>query len=138
MRHLLSVVVNAVAIWVATLLLPGMHISTEQGTERTVVTYLVIGAIFGVVNAIVRPIVTFVSLPLYIITLGLFSFVVNAAMLWLTSRLAGAFGLAFHLDSFFWTAVLGAIVVSIVSALGHALIPKRSLPRRRDDYAAAR
>lgn len=75
---LIKVLVNAVAIWVATAVIPGVEVSGDS-TGRTIVTLLVVGAIFGVVNAIIKPVVKLFSFPFfYILTLGLFAFVVNA------------------------------------------------------------
>jgi putative membrane protein len=79
--------------------------------------------IFGVVNAIVRPIVSLLSIPLYILTLGLFFFVVNALMLMLTSWIADQVGVPFEVDGF-WTAVFGAIVISLASAAIGMLLPE--------------
>jgi putative membrane protein len=75
---------------------------------------LVVALVFGVLNASVRPILTIVTLPLLIVTLGLFTFVLNAVMLWLTSGVSDALGLGFHVDGFV-AAFLGALVVSVVS-----------------------
>ncbi len=122
MRFVVSVVVNALAIWVATWLLSGMSVDSGGGPGSQVLTYLAIGLIFGVVNAIIRPIVVVLSIPFYILTLGLFTFIVNALMLWLTSSVAGWVGVGFHVDDFFWTAVLGALVVSIVSVVVNGVI----------------
>ena len=80
-----------------------------------VLAYLFIGLIFGVVNALVRPIVSLLSLPITILTLGLFTIVINAAMLYLTSWLSSYTPVHFTIDSFFWTAVLAAIIITVVS-----------------------
>jgi putative membrane protein len=110
MRFVIRLIVNAAALWVAIRLVPGI---TFAGDE---VMLLVVALIFGVVNAFVRPVLTLLSLPILILTLGLFTFVLNALMLWLTSWLSGALGLGFHVAGF-WPAFLGALVVTIVSAL---------------------
>lgn len=138
MRVLGTVVINAVAIWVATWLLPGLTVARDQGTMNSVITFLAIGVVFGVVNAVVRPVVKFLAFPLYILTLGLFAFIVNAAMLWLTSEIAGWFGLGFHLDSFFWTAVLGAVIISVVAMLGHVVLDGALSSRDEDRRALSR
>lgn len=122
MRFLVSVVVNALAIWVATWLLSGMSVDSSGGTGSQLVTYLAIGLVFGLVNAIIRPIVVILSIPFYILTLGLFTFIVNALMLWLTSSVAGWVGLGFHVDDFFWTAILGALVISVVSVVVNGVL----------------
>lgn len=110
MRFLLRLLITAAALWVATRIVSGI---TYTGSGWTL---LGVALVFGLVNAIVRPILTFVTFPLYILTLGLFTFVVNALMLWLTSALSRSLGLGFHVAGFgaaFW----GALVVSIVSFL---------------------
>jgi putative membrane protein len=118
---LLRVLVNGAAIWVAAAVVPGVELG-EGSTTDTILTVLLVGLIFGVVNALVKPFVKLVTLPLYILTLGLFSLVVNALLLWLTSWLSGRLDLAFGVDGF-WAAVLGGLVVSIVSVVLDALLP---------------
>lgn len=107
MQFLITVAVNTIALWVAVYLLPGLEFNGEWWQ------WLVLGLIFGVVNAIVKPIAKLLTLPLTIITLGLFLFVVNALMLLLTSALAGVFLSAFTVSSF-WDAILGAIIIAVV------------------------
>lgn len=119
----IKVVVNALAIWVATLVVTGISVEGGDGLGSQVVTYLVVGLIFGVVNAVVKPVVRLVALPLYVLTLGLFTFVVNAFMLQITSWLSQVTPLTFAIDEFFWTAVLGAVVVTLVSMVLHLLLP---------------
>ena len=85
-------------------------------------TLLVVGAIFGVITSVVRPIVNLLSLPLIILSLGLILLVTNALMLLLTSEVADTFDLHFHVDGF-WTAVFGAIVISIASMVARAILP---------------
>ena len=116
MRTLVKVAINAAAIWVAAALLEGMTLADGFTTNSTkLVTALVVGALFGVVNALVRPLAKLLGLPFLVLTLGLFIFVINAAMLMLTSWLAGQLGFAFHIDRFWPTAVVGAAIVSVVS-----------------------
>lgn len=118
MRTLVKVGINAAAIWVAAALFDGITLADGFTTNSSkLLTALVIGALFGVVNTLVRPVAKFFGLPFLVLTLGLFIFVINAAMLMLTSWLAGHLGLAFHIDRFFPTAVLGALVVTFVSWL---------------------
>ena len=74
-------------------------------------------------NALVKPIVTLFSLPFIVLTLGLFTLVVNALMLQLTSWLAGALNLDFHIDAFFWDAIFGALIITFVSLLLNILLP---------------
>ncbi|MFJ5862130.1 phage holin family protein [Pseudarthrobacter sp. NPDC092439] len=129
MRIILRVIINAAALWVASWILPGLDITTSaaseavaktgvtQGSETTgvVLAYLFIGAIFGVVNALVRPVVSFLALPLTVLTLGLFTIVINAAMLYLTAWISSYTPVKFTIDSFFWTAVLAAIIITLIS-----------------------
>jgi putative membrane protein len=105
---IVRVVVNAVALAVAWLIL-------RPRIEVADVTSLVIAAvIFGVVNALVKPVVTLLTCPLVILTLGLFTFIINAAMLGLTSWLSEQFAIGFRVDGFL-TALVGAVIVTIVS-----------------------
>jgi putative membrane protein len=110
MPFLIRLLVNAVALWVATRLVPGV---THTGDALTLV---VVALVFGVVNAFIRPIAKILAFPLILITLGLFALVVNALMLWLTSSLSTTLGLGFHVSGF-GAAFFGALVVSIVSTL---------------------
>ncbi len=121
MKMILTILADAVAIWVAAYLLDGIEIGGE-GTSFWL-TLLGVAVIFGVLNAIVKPVLKLLSLPLIVLTLGLFLFVVNALMLSLTSWLSGVVGLDFTVESFFWDAVLGAIIVSAVSLVVDMLLP---------------
>ncbi len=136
MRSLfLRVIVNALALWIASWILPGLNISTSattgavassgvtQGTDviGVALAYLFIGLIFGIVNALVKPLVSLLSLPITILTLGLFTVVINAAMLYLTSWLSAYTPVRFTIDSFFWTAVLAAIIITLVSLVAGRL-----------------
>ena len=125
----MRVIINGLALWIASWLLPGLDISTTAATEAVaktgvsqgtdaagiVLAYLFIGLIFGLVNAFVRPVVSFLALPITILTLGLFTVVINAAMLYLTSWISSYTPVQFTIDSFFWTAVLAAIIITIIS-----------------------
>jgi len=117
-------VVNAAALGVAVWLFDGITLTADT-TGGRVGTLLVVGAIFGVVTSVVRPIVNLLSLPLIILTLGLMLFVTNALMLLLTSKIADTFNLEFHVEGF-WTAVFGAIVISITSMIVESLLPDAS------------
>ena len=108
MSVLLRLLINAAALWVATRLVEGISFT------GTVPTLLGVALVFGVVNAVIRPILTILTLPFLILTLGLFTFVLNAVMLLLTSSVSDALGLSFHVRDF-WSAFVGALVVSIVS-----------------------
>ena len=123
------VLINGLALWVASWILPGLDISTSattdavaqtgisQGTDvaGTALAYVFIGLIFGLVNAFIRPLVSFLSLPITILTLGLFTIVISAAMLYLTSWISSFTPVHFTIDSFFWTAVFAAIIITLIS-----------------------
>lgn len=118
---IVRLVINAIALWVATLIVGGVEIQNGS-TQEQVLTILVVAIIFAVINIVVRPVVKLLSLPLYILTLGLFTFIVNALMLWLTSWVAGQLDVSFHVDGF-WPAVLGGLVITFVSWLLNLLLP---------------
>jgi putative membrane protein len=113
----IQTVINGVALWVAAWAVPGITFGTGQSTSSTFWTVAVVALIFGLVNALVRPIAALLSLPFIILTLGLFIFILNAAMLQLTSWLAGKFDLAFHVDEFFWDAIWGSLIITFVSLI---------------------
>lgn len=133
MSFLLRVLVNALAIWVAAWILPGMGIAADPSvvsavggeTAASVLAYLFVGLVFGVVNAVVRPVLTVLSLPITCLTLGLFAIVVNAAMLWLTSWLSSFTPLRLEIDSFLWTAVLATLIIGVVSLVMGWIVPDR-------------
>lgn len=124
MKFVLWLVVNAAALGVAVWLFDGITLTADT-TGGRIGTLLVVGAIFGVITSVVRPIVNLLSLPLIIVTLGLMLLVTNALMLLLTSKVADSLGLGFHVEGF-WTAVFGAIVISIASMVVEALLPDPS------------
>jgi len=107
----------AVAIWLL------QNITLDGGsTERKALTLVLVALIFGLVNSVVKPAVQLVALPLFFLTLGLITLVINALMLLLTSWLAGLFDLSFHVSGF-WTAVLGGLIISIVSWALNVVLP---------------
>ena len=128
MRFLLRILANAAALAVATFLLSGITLTSDTMAGKTL-TLLIVALIFGIVNAIVKPILAFFSIPLLLLTLGLFLLVINACMLLLTSWLAGTFGLGWEVDGF-WVALIGSIIVSIVSFLVNAFLPDPDTGRR--------
>ncbi len=105
--------VNAVALWVASRLVGGIDLTGEFWPV------LLVAAVFGLVNALIKPIALLLSIPLLVITLGLFTFVVNALMLWLTAMLVGALSV----DGF-WAALLGSVIISLVSFLFSVILPE--------------
>jgi putative membrane protein len=133
-RIVLLVLVNALALWIAAWILPGVAVvntgtsglDTSNATVNKVLAFVFIGLVFGVVNALVKPVVKILSLPVTILTLGLFTIVINAAMLWLTSWLSSYTPVHFTIDHFFWTAVLAALIISLVSMLMGGLTRSRA------------
>jgi len=102
--------INAVALYVAVLIVPGIELSGDW----TGVLWLAL--ISGLLNALVRPLLKLLTCPLIILTLGLFTILINTALLLLTSRIGQTFGIGLSVDGF-WTAVLGSLVISIVSVI---------------------
>ena len=121
MRFLIWVIVNALALAAATWLLGGITL-TGATTGDQAVTLVLVALIFGVVNAVVRPVVKLLSLPFIILTLGLLIFVINALMLLFTSWLSEQFGLGFEVDGF-WTAVFGALIVNVATWVLELVLP---------------
>lgn len=121
---IIRLLANAVALAVASWIVGGI---TLQGatTGKRVLTLLVVAAIFGVVNAIVKPVVKVLSFPLLILTLGLLTFVINAAMLLLTSWITDKLDVQFHVDGF-WAALFGALIISIVGMIINAVLPEKA------------
>ncbi|HET8988087.1 MAG TPA: phage holin family protein [Humibacillus sp.] len=113
----ITTVINGIALWVAAWAVPGITFGDNMSTSTTIWTVAIVALIFVLVNALVRPIAALLSLPFIILTLGLFIFILNAAMLQLTSWLAGKFDLAFHVNEFFWDAIWGALIITFVSLL---------------------
>lgn len=116
MRFLIWLLTNAIALAVAAWLLPGIRIQGADWQDKAV-PLIVVALILGVVTAIVKPIVKLLSLPLIILTVGLFLLVINAAMLLLTEKLADAFDLGFTVADFWPSAVLGGVVITLVTWL---------------------
>ncbi|MFI5616011.1 phage holin family protein [Streptomyces sp. NPDC051567] len=114
---------NAAALAVAVWLLAGITLD-DGSLGRQTLTLILVALVFGLVNFIVKPVVKLLSLPLFILTLGLFTLVVNALMLLLTSWLAEQFDLSFHVDGF-WTAVVGGLIISVVSWAVNMVLPDK-------------
>ena len=123
MRFVLWVVVNALALAAATALLDGIELSARS-TEDQIVTMVIVALVFGVINAVIAPVVKLLSLPFIILTLGLMLLVINALMLLLTGWVAQQLDLGFRVDGF-WTAVLGAIIVTIATWVLEAVFPDK-------------
>jgi len=107
--------VTGLALWVVTLIVPGISFVGGETDLQRIGIVLVVAIIFGLVNAVIKPFVQLLSIPLYILTLGLFHVVINALMLWITSWITEHtthWGL--QIDRFWWTAIWAAIVLSLV------------------------
>ncbi|MDM7830008.1 phage holin family protein [Cellulomonas edaphi] len=122
MAFAIRILINGVAIWLATVLLSGLDVVGYDSDWEHVAIILLIALVFGIVNAVVKPIVAFLSIPLYILTLGLFTLVVNALMLMLTAWVTEFTDWGLRIDDF-WTAVLGALIISLVSFFLSLLLP---------------
>lgn len=119
---ILRLVITAVSLWIATLVIDGIALNTESVPGK-IGTLLAVAVIFGIVNAVLRPIVKTIGCGLYVLTLGLIAVVVNGLLFLLTSWIAGQFDLPFHVDDFWPSAVLGALLVGIVSWLLNMFVP---------------
>ena len=110
----ITILVTAVALWISTLLLSGITLGGSS-TPRKVGTLIAVAIIFGLVNGVLRPIIKFVGCAFYLLTLGLVALVVNGLLFLLTSWICGLLDIPFHVDSFWPAAILGALIVSLVS-----------------------
>ena len=119
---LLHWLLNAAALWVAAWLLPGLDF------QGTLLQLLLVAAVFGIVNSLLRPILTVLTCPLIVVTLGLFTLVINACMLLLTGWLSARWDLGFSVTGF-WAAFFGGLVVGLVSVLLSLLLPRPAAPR---------
>src|SRR5215203_2141840 len=125
MRLVLHWLVTAAALVITAWLMPGIHVVGQDGW----LVVLVMAAVLGLVNAIVRPVLTLLSCGLVVLTLGLFLFVINAASLALASWISvNWFGAGFYIDGF-WSALFGSIVVSIVSGVLSVFLPVQAPER---------
>jgi putative membrane protein len=124
MGLVIRLAISAIALWITTLLISGIRISAGS-TAKQVGTLIAVAIIFGVVNAVIRPVVKFIGCAFYVLTLGLIALVVNGAMFLLTSWIAGHLGLPFHVANFWPSAILGALIVGVLSWAMNALVPDR-------------
>ncbi|WP_175411310.1 phage holin family protein [Streptomyces sp. TRM64462] len=121
MNFVVKTLANAGALAVAIWLLENITL-TGESTAKKAWTLLLVALVFGVVNFLVKPVVKILTLPLFVLTLGLFTLIVNALMLLLTSWLADKLDLSFHVEGF-WTAVLGGLIISVVSWALNVVLP---------------
>ncbi|MFE9677687.1 phage holin family protein [Streptomyces sp. NPDC006259] len=120
-NFVVKTIANAGALAVAVWLLDKITL-TGAGTGKKVGTLIVVALLFGLVNSLVKPVVKVLTFPLFILTLGLITLVVNALMLLLTSWLADKLDVSFHVEGF-WTAVLGGLIISVVSWALNVVLP---------------
>lgn len=128
MSLLLRFVINAFSIWIVSLI-PVLTVTVTPfapgGTLQLVLTLLLLGAIFAIVNAIVGTVVRVVTFPLYVLTLGLFSLIVNGFLLWVTAWVTSGFGWGLSVGSFWWGVVAALLIGIINGILGVIVRPKR-------------
>ena len=118
-RFVVRVIVNAIALWLTTLIVSdGFHVVPygDQGTVETVLTYLLVALVFGIVNGIIGNFIRIVAFPLYILTLGLISLIVNGLLLLLVAWISSLTGFGLNVNGFWW-GVLGALVLGLISWL---------------------
>ena len=118
---LIRLVINGLALWAAAAIVDGVDILDED-TGDQVITVLIVALIFALVNTLIKPVLMLFTLPLFILTLGLITFVINALMLWLTGGIASALDVNFSVEGF-WPALLGAFIITIVSWALSAILP---------------
>ena len=124
-NFLIRTAINGVALWVAAWLIDGIVLAEDNATFASKFTTVVLVALlFGVVNAVVKPIAKVLAFPAIVLTLGLFTFVVNAFLLQLTEWLASPLGLSFEITSFWWDAVIGALIITVVSMVLSWVLPE--------------
>lgn len=117
MRFLVKLIINALALWLTTLIVTGIAVKPwAPDTTATVLTFLLVAFIFGLVNGIVGTVIRVVAFPLYILTLGLIALIVNALLLFIVAWISGAIGFGLTISGF-WAGVWGALVLAIISWL---------------------
>ena len=122
MGLLIRLVIGAVSLWIATLFVDGIRVTAESVPGK-IGTLVLVAALFGLINAVLRPIIKTVGCAFYVVTLGLIAVVVNGLLFLLTSWIAGQFDLPFRVEDFWPSAVLGALLVGIVSWILNMLVP---------------
>jgi putative membrane protein len=124
MGILIRLLITAFSLWLATVLIDGIELTTDSLGQQAI-TLIAVAVIFGIVNAVLRPIIKVVGCGLYVLTLGLIAIVVNGLLFLLTSWIAGELDLPFHVDNFWPSAVFGALLVGIVSWVLNMLVRDR-------------
>lgn len=126
MNLLLRLLINALALWLATRLVDGISFDGQ------IAFLLVVALVFGAVNTIVKPILVVLTFPFLIVTLGLFLLVLNGVMIWLTGAISDAAELGFHVSSF-KAAFVGGLVVSVVSFVLSLMVGDSHRRNKRKD-----
>ncbi len=118
MRLLVRLTINAIALWLTTLIVAGVDVVpfAPGGTLEIVLTYLLAAAIFGIVNGVIGNLIRIVAFPIYVLTLGLVSFLVNGLLLLIVHWISGLIGFGLVVQGFWW-GVLGALVLGLISWL---------------------
>ncbi|ROP65248.1 MULTISPECIES: phage holin family protein [unclassified Curtobacterium] len=118
MRFLVRLVINAVALWLTTLIVSGVSVTAfgDGGPVATVLTYLLVAFVFGLVNAVIGTLIRIVAFPIYILTLGLISLVVNGILLLIVAGISSAIGFGLDVESFGW-GIVGALVLAVFAWL---------------------
>ena len=127
MRLFVKLLINSLALWLTTLIVAGVHVVpfAPGGTLEIVLTYLLVAAIFGIVNAIVGNFIRIVAFPIYILTLGLIGLIINAFLLWLTAWITSFWSWGLRVEDFWW-GVVAAIIISLINwVFGIILRPKK-------------
>jgi len=127
MRVLLKLVITAAAVWAAAMLIPGIHLHTRSAAGKAG-TLLLVALIFGIINAVLKPIAKAVGCLAYVVTFGLISIVVNGLLFWLTSYVAGRLSVPFHVSGF-EPAVLGALFVGVVGWVLSLILDRKDLQK---------
>ena len=122
MGILIRLAVTAVALWIATLVMPGISLTTDS-VPGQIGTLVAVALIFGIINAVLKPIIKTVGCGFYILTLGLIALVVNGLLFLLTDWIADQFDLPFEVANFWPSAVLGALIVAVVSWVLSLVVP---------------
>ncbi len=131
MRFLVRLVVNAVALWLTTVIVSGVTVTPfgDGDTTAVVLTFLLVAFVFGLVNAVIGTIIRIVAFPLYVLTLGLISLIVNAVLLLIVAGISDAIGFGLEVESFGW-GIVGAFVLAVFSWLiGLFVRPVLNRPR---------
>ncbi|MEN9620922.1 MAG: hypothetical protein RL499_1115 [Actinomycetota bacterium] len=118
-RFLIRLIINTIALWLTTILVEGVKVASygaEGDTVALVLTYLLVGLIFGVVNGVIGNMIRIVAFPIYILTLGLIALIVNGLLLLLVAWISSLLGFGLTVDGFWW-GVLGAVVLGLLSWL---------------------